>query len=89
MAEEFGHVCELAFSFSKGRVTHEPCINACETRLERKAREQGQVSGSTIGGITEAAGNLNKEDERLGDVSTTADERADNTHLHLPDPDIT
>ncbi|KAL7502374.1 hypothetical protein ACHAXN_001333, partial [Cyclotella atomus] len=30
VADEFGHLCELAFS--KGRVTHEPLINACETR---------------------------------------------------------
>ena len=56
VADEFGHLCELAFS--KGRVTHEPLINACETRLERKARELGEVKAPTMGGIADAASKL-------------------------------
>ncbi|KAL7503120.1 hypothetical protein ACHAXN_000965, partial [Cyclotella atomus] len=63
VAEEFGHLCELAFS--KGRVTHEPRINACETRQERRSRERGQVQEPTFGGIAEAAGQLNEDADNL------------------------
>ncbi|KAL3768952.1 hypothetical protein ACHAWO_004062 [Cyclotella atomus] len=78
VADEFGHLCELAFS--KGRVTHEPRINACESRLERKAREQGEVKAPTVVGIAEAAGKLNEEGDALEDVNPVEDARADATH---------
>ena len=78
VADEFGHLCELAFS--KGRVTHEPRINACESRLERKAREQGEVKAPTMVGIAEAAGKLNEEGDALEDVNPVEDARADATH---------
>jgi hypothetical protein len=78
VADEFGYLCELAFS--KGRVTHEPRINACESRLERMAREQGVVDAPTMDGIAKAAGKLNDEGDDLDDVSPVEDARADATH---------
>jgi hypothetical protein len=83
VAKEWAHLSELAFS--KGRVTHEPRINSCETRLERRAREQGDVANPTIGRVAIVAGVLNQDGDRLADVETGADERADATHSPHPE----
>ena len=72
------------FSWSKGRVTHEPRINSCETRQERQSRQRGHTQTPTMGGIFEAAAELNRDAEDLEDVTTGADERADATHSPHP-----
>jgi hypothetical protein len=83
VGSEFGHLSELAFS--KSRVTHEPRINQCETRAERAARESGVVEEPAVHKVAQAAGKLNEEGEKLGDIETTEDERADATHSPYPD----
>jgi hypothetical protein len=83
VAGEWAHISELAFS--KGRVTHEPRINSCETRLERIAREQGDVANPTIGRVAIVAGVLNQDGDQLADVETGADDRVDATHSPHPE----
>jgi hypothetical protein len=67
VGNEFGHLNELAFS--KSRVTHEPRINQCETRTKQAARESGVVEEPAVHKVAQAAGKLNEEGEKPGDIA--------------------
>ncbi|KAL3795565.1 hypothetical protein ACHAWO_009861 [Cyclotella atomus] len=71
VADEFGHLCGLAFKPS--RVTHEPLINSgtiCEAEEVVARRLQD---------------NLRNERRNLDEVETAEDERADQTHNPRPE----
>lgn len=70
VADEFGHLCGLAFKPS--RVTHEPLINSgtiCEAEEAVARRLQDE---------------LRRQRRNLDDVETAEDERADQTHNPRP-----
>jgi hypothetical protein len=70
VADEFGHLCGLAFKPS--RVTHKPLINSgtiCEAEEVVARRLQDE---------------LRRQRQNLDDVETAEDERADQTHNPRP-----